>query len=81
MKRIWSDDRSELTLNRIRSMALIKFNSNQTCIEFFNSIRDQPDILRAIKNGDKYKQNNIRMNNRALQLSDAVDVETSDVCC
>lgn len=78
---MWTDDRSELSLTRIRSMALIKFNTNQTCIEFYNSIKGQPDILKAIKSGKKYEQNAIRMNTRALQLRDNNDIENSDDYC
>lgn len=79
---MWTNDRSELTLTRIRSMALIKFNTNQTCLEFFGSIKDQPDILQAIKSGKKYEQNTIRMNNRALQLNDddRAGAESPDNC-
>lgn len=80
MKKMWSDDRSELTLARIRSMALIKFNTNQTCIEFFNSIKDQPDILQAIKGGKKYEQNTIRLNNRALQLNIGAEEDEISGC-
>ena len=54
-------------------MALIKFNTNQTCLEFYNTIKDQPDILRAIKGGNKYEQNTVRMNSRALQLNSEFD--------
>lgn len=64
-------------------MALIKFNTNQTCVDFFNSIKNQPDILQALKSGQKYEQNTIRMNNRALQLNDddRAEVESPDNCC
>lgn len=35
-------------------MAMIKFNTNQTCIEFYNAIKDQVEVLQAIKSKDKY---------------------------
>lgn len=63
-KRMWSSDRSELTLTRIRSMMLVKFNTNQTCIKFFNAIKNQPEILQG---GKKYEENSTRMNNRSAR--------------
>lgn len=54
-------------------MALIKFNTNQTCIEFFNEIKNDPAILRAIKGGQKYKESATRMHSRVLQLNQEID--------
>lgn len=64
-----SDDRSDLMLTRIRSMALIKFKKNQTCFEFFNTIKDQLDILPATKGGKIYEQNTIFIKNIIFDTS------------
>lgn len=80
VKKLWTNDRSELTIMKIRSLALIKFNCNQTCLDFFASIQSEPDVLRAIKSGDKYKENKIRMTFRALQLN-TNELNDSEDCC
>lgn len=83
VKRMWSNDRSELALTRIRSMALVKFNTNQTCTEFFNAIKNEPSILRAIKGGKKYEESSIRMKNKVLQLNQQQnnsEIETQCEC-
>lgn len=68
VKKLWTNDRSELSLTRIRSLMLIKFNCNQNCLEFYNNIKEQRDILNAINSGEKYKEDKTRMTHRALQL-------------
>lgn len=62
-------------------MALIKFICDQTCMEFFSAIREEPDILRAIQSGQKYQQSQNRIKNRALQLSNDPVVGTIDKEC
>lgn len=87
VKKMWTNVRSELTLTRIRSLMLIKFNCNQTCLEFFNTIKEQNDILQAISSGDKYKENKSRMEHRALQLNKGQqtggdnDDDDDETCC
>lgn len=54
VKKMWTDDRSELTMKRIQSLAMIKFNTNQSCTEFYSFLKDQPDVLQAIKSKQKY---------------------------
>jgi hypothetical protein len=49
MKLMWANYRSELSVDRIKAMMTIKFNTNQTCLEFYESIKNRPDILKAIK--------------------------------
>lgn len=62
-------------------MALIKFNCDQACMEFFSAIREEPDILRAIQSGQKYQQSQNRIKNRALQLNNDAIVVTNDKEC
>lgn len=54
LKGMWTNYRSELSLDRIKSMMTIKFNTDQTCLEFHDSIKNRPDILKAIKSNGKY---------------------------
>ena len=81
VKKLWTNDRSELTLTRIRSLALIKFNCNQTCMEFFNGIKETTDILRAIQSGGKYIQTKSRIKSRALILNDDQIINSIDDKC
>lgn len=53
---MWTQERSELTLERIKSMVIIKFNTSQSCIEFYDSIKENAPVLEAIKSGEKYKK-------------------------
>lgn len=55
VKGMWTQERSELKLQRIAAMALIKYNTNQSCIEFYQSIKGNRSVLDAIRSGEKYK--------------------------
>lgn len=46
-----------------------RFNCNQSCLEFYNNIKEQLDIWNAISSCEKYKESKTRMEHRALQLS------------
>ena len=59
---------------------LIKFNCNQSCLDFFQSIKAQRDILHAISSGEKYVENNNRMQQRALQLDKGPPIDDGDSC-
>lgn len=84
VKKIWTNDRSELTMDRIQSLAMIKFNSDQTCTDFYSILKTQPDVLRAIKSNEKYPAKKNAMNFKLLPLAanervDIDDVSTQDI--
>lgn len=54
LKAMWTNQRSELSVDRVKSMMTIKFNTNETCLEFHEAIKCRPDILGAIKSNSKY---------------------------
>lgn len=54
VKNMWTDDRSQLQITKVKSLALIKFNTKETCVQFYGKISKQTDVLRAIKSGNKY---------------------------
>lgn len=56
---------------------MIKFNTHQACTDFYNSIKNQPDILRAIKSGEKYNYNKVIKTNGTLQLANNMDENDS----
>lgn len=64
-------------------MMTVKFNTKQSCMDFYKTIREQPDVLRAIKSGEKYKFNSKnKSNNNPLQLVDSqiFEIESDDEC-
>lgn len=77
IKAMWTQERSELSLQRVASMALIKFNTKQSCIEFYNSIKENRPVLEAIKSGGKYNLAKISSSqNTPLRL----DAESDGIC-
>lgn len=84
MNAIWTKQRSELNVKRIASMELVKYNTNQSCVEFYQSIKENPAVLTAIKSGEKYQKSQV--NNQQippLQLNKDSSNETNDTmpCC
>lgn len=70
---MWSNQRSDLSLERVKSMMTIKFNTDQTCLEFYEIIKCRPDILKAIKSDTKYT-NTRNMIQVPLQLREDEDI-------
>lgn len=70
-------------MEKVKAMAVIKFNTNQTCADFYNSVKSQTDILRAVKSGQKYHYNKLTNTNGTLQLAENTNVEydLSDEFC
>lgn len=56
VKYAWTDDRSALKMSTVKSLALVKFNTKETCVQFYNKISKQTDVLRAVKSGQKYSK-------------------------
>lgn len=68
MKAMWTEERSELTQKRIESMALIKYNSNQSCTDFYYAIKQDITVLEAIRSGKKYTHSKVSGHSSCLPL-------------
>lgn len=55
MKKVWRDDRSHMNIDLIKSEICIKSNFSMDCIEFKSYIKDNENVLKAVKCNDKYK--------------------------
>lgn len=78
VKRIWSSEKSQLQLSKVKSLALIKFNTNDTCIEFYKKISKETEVLRAVQSGDKYKG---KINLFTMKPNVDSDDEEEDAIC
>lgn len=50
----WSDERGQCSEETLDAITTIKFNSKQTCQEFYEMIRDDKKILRSVISTEKY---------------------------
>jgi hypothetical protein len=51
---IWRDERNNLSLESLNSTISVQYNSNLTCSEFFNIIKDNKELLKQVKSSEKY---------------------------
>lgn len=77
---MWTKERSELSVKRIASMEMVKYNTNQSCVEFYQSIKDNLTVLEAIKSGEKYSKAKVK-NQQILPLQLNTEINNSMPCC
>lgn len=77
VKAMWTQERSELRLQRITAMAKIKYNTNQSCIEFYHSIKGNTSVLNAIRSGEKYTKSIISGQGKKQPLQ----LDASSISC
>lgn len=53
-KNIWKVECSNLHMVTLKSMLCVKYNMDFTCIQFFDFLKTQPELLRKIGCQDKY---------------------------
>lgn len=52
---IWTKEKSQLEIETIKSILFVKKNMEYTCEEFYEYIKNRPDILRQISSQEKYQ--------------------------
>lgn len=72
---MWTSERSELSFENIKSMAILKFNLNMSCLEFYQSIKNDIATLKEINGSEKYKKKTNIVSNLPLRTIDEVDVD------
>lgn len=55
INKMWTEEKSQLSIETLKSMVVVKHNFDFSCVEFFNYIKKKPDLLKAIASKQKYK--------------------------
>ncbi len=54
LRQVWSENRSRLSLETIKSEICIKHNFNMNCHEFKCYIKSEKNFLKSVKSSEKY---------------------------
>lgn len=55
MNKIWTSDKTQLSVAVMKAILITKININKSCTEFHTYLKTRPDILKQICSADKYK--------------------------
>ena len=56
MNKIWTADKTQLSVSTLKSLLLLKCNFKQSCLELYNFLKSSPELLKKIISSEKYKQ-------------------------
>ena len=45
MNKIWTADKTQLSVSTLKSLLLLKCNFKQSCLEFYNFLKSSPELL------------------------------------
>lgn len=51
---IWTPDKGSLLIENVRARLMVKFNWRKTCLDFYNEIKEKPELLKQIGRSEKY---------------------------
>lgn len=51
----WTDERNRLSVETIQNILICQYNYNQTCVEFYEYVKNNPELLKAAKSSEKYQ--------------------------
>lgn len=54
VNKIWTTDKSQLTISTLNDIIKVKYNLKLTCQEFYTFLKSKPDLLKNILKKDKY---------------------------
>lgn len=57
MNKSWTQDKTQLNIETLKAILLIKFNMKFTCTDFYKYLKNHPSLLRQISSSDKYHSN------------------------
>ena len=66
MNNIWSDAKTQLTTETLRSMLIATVNTDKPCLDFYKEIKGNKQLLTSIHSTEKYKW---KRNDRDLRIS------------
>lgn len=72
----WTSSKTNLLIETLRAILMVKCNFKQTCIEFYRYLLKNPYLLKQIASKDKYKVANT--DNDLVMLTDSSDGEDSE---
>lgn len=53
-KNVWKTESSQLEVNTLKSILLVKTNLEYKCVDFYHFLKSQPQLLRKISGQEKY---------------------------
>ena len=53
MNKIWTADKTQLSVSTLKSLLLLKCNFKQSCLEFYNFLKSSPELLKKIISSEK----------------------------
>lgn len=56
MNNFWSDDRNRLLPKSVESLIMVKFNYRLDCVQFYEMIENDKQLLDIVRSSDKYKK-------------------------
>jgi hypothetical protein len=54
LRRIWTDERSSMSIELIKAKICIKNNFNMNCIEFKSYVKNNEKLVKSVKSNQKY---------------------------
>lgn len=57
--KVWTVDKARLEIPTIRSMLIVKYNMELSCVEFYNMLKENPALLNKISSSKKYDRDEV----------------------
>lgn len=54
INKLWSEEKSQLAVETLEAMVVVKYNFDYTCLQFYEYIKTKPNLLRLIASKEKY---------------------------
>ena len=55
MQNLWTDQRNRMNISLVKAEICLRFNFSMTCLEFYDFIKSNNELLYAAKSQKKYK--------------------------
>lgn len=55
IEKLWSSDKTQMGIETLKGMIVVKCNMEFTCSQFYDYIKEKPELLRKIASSEKYK--------------------------
>lgn len=63
---IWTPEKGRMKIENVRARVMVKFNWNDTCLEFYRKIKDDAVFLKKTQSVDKYKMNSVDLFKKSI---------------
>jgi len=58
MNDIWTNEKSQLKVETLKAILIVKTNLKMTCLQFYHFLKNQKDMLKQISSSTKYVSEN-----------------------